>query len=47
MNITSGFKLINNLTNTILAKCIDYNPVHAKFVDPNTLHAKSLYNIWE
>ena len=45
MNSTNGFDLINNLINTILAKCIDYSTIHVKFVDSNTLHANSLYTI--
>ena len=31
MNSTSGFELINRLTNTIHAKCIDYSTIHGKF----------------
>ena len=31
MNSTSGFELINDLTNTILAKCTDHSTSHAKF----------------
>ena len=36
MDSTNGFELINNLINTILAKCVDYSTIHVKFVDSNT-----------
>ena len=31
MNSTSGFELIDDLTNTILAKCTDHSTSRAKF----------------
>ena len=31
VNCMSEFELINNLTNTFLAKSIDYSTIHAKF----------------
>ena len=44
MNSTSGFELINNLNNTILAKCTDYSTIPEKFFNSKTLHAKSLHH---
>ena len=46
-NSMSGFELINNLNDTILAKCTDYSAIHAKGFDSNTFHAKTLYTIQE
>ena len=34
LNSTSGFELIDNLNNTILAKCTDYSTIHANFFIP-------------
>ena len=36
----SDFEFIDNLNNTIPAKCTDYSTIHAKFFDYKTLHAK-------
>ena len=38
---------MDNLNNTILAKCTDYGTIHAKFFDSNTSHAKSLFTVLE
>ena len=42
--MNSGFELINDLNDTILAKCTDYS---AKGIDSDTLHTKNLYIIRE